>query len=456
MSRPVLTATFTTGNCPKYLNEKHIRPASTGSVLASDSLPLTQGALDLLAKADIFFVSSTDRGRDMDSNNRGGPPGFVRIERNGPDGVHLIWPEYSGNRLYQTLGNLTNTPLAGLTFPDFATGDVLYVTGAAEILTGHEAAAVLHRSKLAVRLTVTAARFVERGLMFRGDPGEPSPYNPPLRYLRKEQLAAEADMGSSVEAVLLHREMITPTIGRLRFRAQGVDKPRPWEAGQYVAMSLSDALDLGYQHMNDDDPRSVNDDYLRTFTISSPPRGVEASGAPSAYEFELTIRNVGLVTSFLLKDRTMPQQHIPLCGFGGSFFVRPAAEGAVVMVAGGIGITPLLAQLPLLDMARLRLLWTLRADDLALVSDTLHRHPGLGKSTDLFVTGGWSADSKERDGIVKDGATLHSRRIAEQDLKSTEESCAAATWYLCAGPALKKAVLSWLPGQNVVHEDFNY
>lgn len=165
------------GNCPKYLNSKHIEPATAAPELISDSPQLPQQALDLLEKADLFFVSSAQHNTDMDTNHRGGPPGFLRVESNEESGAVLYWPEYSGNRLYQTLGNLVINPLAGLCVPDFETGDMLYLTGKTEVLVGKDAAAVLARSNLCVKFTVTAARFVTGALPFRGKMGERSPYS---------------------------------------------------------------------------------------------------------------------------------------------------------------------------------------------------------------------------------------------------------------------------------------
>lgn len=114
------------GNCPKYLNKKAIESHTPAPVLVSDQLPLPKEAVDLIHKADLFFISSTN-GETMDTNHRGGPPGFVRVAKNDEGGVVLVYPEYSGNRLYQTLGNLQVNPLAGLVFPDFESSDVLYV-----------------------------------------------------------------------------------------------------------------------------------------------------------------------------------------------------------------------------------------------------------------------------------------------------------------------------------------
>lgn len=80
------------GNCPKYLNRKRIVPNDIVPVLSPQGLPLPQEAVNLIGRADMFFVSSSN-GQSMDTNNRGGPPGFVRIIQNDKDGVVLIYPE---------------------------------------------------------------------------------------------------------------------------------------------------------------------------------------------------------------------------------------------------------------------------------------------------------------------------------------------------------------------------
>lgn len=60
---------------------------------------------------------------------RGGEPGFVRIDVAGT----LTIPDYSGNRFFNTLGNLLVNPRAGLLFIDFAKGDLLQMTGHMEL-----------------------------------------------------------------------------------------------------------------------------------------------------------------------------------------------------------------------------------------------------------------------------------------------------------------------------------
>ncbi len=305
------------GNCPKYLNKKRIIPSIPRPVLSSDSLPLSNLALNLLAKADMFFVSASNQGFSMSTNHRGGPPGFVRVAKNDNAGVVLVYPELSGNRLYQTLGNMWTTPKAGLMFPDFDSGDALYITGTTEIVLGKDAAAILPRSNLVIRVNVDAARFVLQGLAFRGQAGERSPYNPPVRYLPTERELPDIQIKDSrrVHAKLLARDILTPTIARFRF---SLSDPATggWVPGQYVALAFEDELSPGYSHMREDDPRSLNDDYVRTFTVSSSPR----AGLPND-EFEITIRNVGVVTAFLFKQNIRAGLEVPLKGFGGAFSI---------------------------------------------------------------------------------------------------------------------------------------
>ena len=80
------------GNCPKYLNKRHITPQKIGSGVVQDSLPMSRAALELLAKADAMFISTTN-GQSMDTNYRGGSPGFIRVAHNDEGGVVLVYPE---------------------------------------------------------------------------------------------------------------------------------------------------------------------------------------------------------------------------------------------------------------------------------------------------------------------------------------------------------------------------
>lgn len=407
----------------------------------------------------MFFMSSSDGSEDVDTNHRGGPAGFVRVISNDESGAVIVYPEYSGNRMYESLGNLKMNPFAGITVPDFDTGDVLYLTGKTEILIGKEAGAVLLRSNLAVKVTITSARFVEKGLTFTGIPEKLSPYNPPVRYAANEKVAhVNVSEENLNHATLLNTTKLTPTISRFRFSIEDPDAIATWKPGQYATLAFEDYLDQGYSHMRDEDPQSLNDDFLRTFTVSSPP-------SSSNKEFELTIRKIGRVTNFLFEQQRRAKLRggfqVPLKGFGGEFrFAKKEAGGITPVIAGGIGITPLLGQIDSMDLKQLRLLWGIGIEDIGLVADTLKRYPQLVGSTTIFLSGE-DADLELEElkllkKAVETGVRIERRRVGEEDVARVNEEEGVDEWYMCVGPRLKSSILNWLAGRRVVYEDFGY
>jgi NAD(P)H-flavin reductase len=422
------------------------------STLVSDSAKLPEEAIALLEKADLFFMTTINGDTDMDCNHRGGPPGFIRLFFNDP--AVLVYPEYSGNRLYSSLGNLMQDPRIGIVVPDFDTGDALYLTGTAAILIGHDAAAVMPRSQLAVRITAASARFVRRTLALRGAPGEPSPYNPAVRLLAREgALLAQHAAGapSRGEATVLKvaaRVDLTPTIARYELRRVAGPSLR-WRPGQWVALDFSAELDQGYSHMRDDDPQSINDDFTRTFTISSYPRG----GTDDAVE--LTLRTNGPVTNMLRRrrlDGRSSSLEIAVRGVGGQFELPKKDD--FVFLAGGVGITPLLGQLAGMDAERVKVGWVIKSEDVSFVLDVLRKYPGITNGMAIFFTGHWSAANQDMMEVVsRMGAKVWNRRITRDDLTNFETS---SKWYLCAGKGLRKQLLEWRPEKEVVFENFDY
>lgn len=125
------------GNCPKYIQRRepvYVGDPTAVSQLAPTTLEALGGApLELVRRADTLFAASYVEGpgaqRHVDVSHRGGPSGFVHVE----NGVLTI-PDYAGNMYFNTLGNLLVNPRAGLTFVDFETGDLLQMSGRAELL----------------------------------------------------------------------------------------------------------------------------------------------------------------------------------------------------------------------------------------------------------------------------------------------------------------------------------
>ena len=411
-------------------------------------------ALGLLAKADLFFITSHHYGI-LGTNHRGGPPGFVRVLQNEPSTVVLVYPEYSGNRLYQTLGNLKVIPRAGLIIPDFDNGDALYLTCETDILIGKEATALLPRSNMAVKLSLTGVRFVAGALAFRGHSSSPSPYNPSVRYLTSERKPHDAvgSGGELVSAKLMTKTILTSTITRLGFKCENSELARSRKPGQYAVFNFENELSLGYSHMRNDDPKSLNDDFIRSFTVSSP-----VVGSMARNQFEITIRNVGKATDLLFNQQVRNHIEIPLKGFAGDFQMGSSGDGVLPFVAGGIGITPLLAHIPQIDLTNLRLFWTINAQDLGLVEDTFSSWPKLKPSTSLFITGIIDSLSSDYRHLLETtkapGAEILTRRLTASDL--TNHQSLSSTWYVCTGKPLRQSLLEWLKEKTVIYEDFDY
>src|SRR5690349_20843226 len=121
------------GNCPQYIQLRDFRfvrdPAKPAAEASRWFDGLNERARSMIRAADTFFVATyvdrPDGTREVDVSHRGGKPGFVRV---GGDGVLTI-PDFSGNRFFNTLGNLLANPKAGLLFVDFEKGDLLQLSG---------------------------------------------------------------------------------------------------------------------------------------------------------------------------------------------------------------------------------------------------------------------------------------------------------------------------------------
>jgi uncharacterized protein len=125
----VLEADQVFANCPKYIQRRDETPAGVAvPATLSTAAALTETQRARLRAADTFFIASARPGEGVDVSHRGGMPGFVQVT-----GQRLTWPDYSGNAMFNTLGNLHVHPSAGLLFPDFASGGALIVTGRAAI-----------------------------------------------------------------------------------------------------------------------------------------------------------------------------------------------------------------------------------------------------------------------------------------------------------------------------------
>ena len=133
----------TVGNCPQYIQQRELaaiaeHPAEaleSGAARVEQVHRLDAWAGSMVAAADTLFVAThaqgdaTDPRTGADVSHRGGRPGFTRIE----DERTLLVPDFAGNGMFMTLGNIHVDPRAGLLFVDFERGDLLSMTGRATL-----------------------------------------------------------------------------------------------------------------------------------------------------------------------------------------------------------------------------------------------------------------------------------------------------------------------------------
>lgn len=127
------------GNCPKYIQTRMFELieqdlATPQSIRQFQMLGSEERAT--IAGADTFFIATAYQNTSagiasgVDVSHRGGKPGFVRLD----DDSMLTVPDFSGNCQFNTFGNLELNPRAGLLFVDFDGGNLLYLTGTAEVI----------------------------------------------------------------------------------------------------------------------------------------------------------------------------------------------------------------------------------------------------------------------------------------------------------------------------------
>jgi hypothetical protein len=87
---------------------------------------------DLLARSETSFLASVSPEGQPDVSHRGGPPGFIGLDAE--SGV-LTWPEYVGDGMFKTAGNIRATGRATLLVLDLVSGDAAELIGEASYRT---------------------------------------------------------------------------------------------------------------------------------------------------------------------------------------------------------------------------------------------------------------------------------------------------------------------------------
>ncbi len=316
------------GNCPRYIQLRDFefvrdtREAFAGS--AEDLSDLDDTARAMITAADAFFVASyadrEDR-RQVDVSHRGGKAGFVRVADDGT----LTIPDFDGNLFFATLGNILLNGKAGLVFVDYARGDILQMTGDAElILDSPEIAAFQGAERL---WTFKARRIIRRQnalalrWSFRDDGWS-------ANSLMTGDWAQAADRLRAAELATQWRalkvtKIVEESASIRSFHLQPSDGAGllPHVAGQHLPIRIS--------------VPGVDKPVIRTYTLSV---------APSDGLYRISVKRDGAVSQHL-HDHICVGDTIEARAPAGSFTIDAGATRPAVLLAGGVGITPMLAML---------------------------------------------------------------------------------------------------------------
>ncbi|MBW4690446.1 MAG: pyridoxamine 5'-phosphate oxidase family protein [Lyngbya sp. HA4199-MV5] len=169
------------GNCPQYIQARQFELEGH---LVTTPQPIhsveTIGEPErgMITISDTFFIATAYQAAEagaasgVDVSHRGGKPGFVRLD----DNQTFTVPDFSGNHCFNTFGNLELNPRAGLLFLAFEQGDLLYLTGTAEVIWDGDEINAYEGAERLLRFHLTHGYRVEGSLPLRWSEPEFSPF----------------------------------------------------------------------------------------------------------------------------------------------------------------------------------------------------------------------------------------------------------------------------------------
>jgi ferredoxin-NADP reductase len=253
-----------------------------------------------------------------------------------------------------------------------------------------------------------------------------SPYNPKPR-----GLATETPVDRSAVDVKARLVEITAESSRVSTFTFALSEPAAVVPGGYAVFDFSDHVTRWYQHMNARDPQSLNDDYVRTFTVSKLSR--------DGLRLSITVKKSGVISSYLhaLKPGAAVKD-FRIQGFGGSFtcFEQGRALPHMLWVAAGVGVTPFLAMYRALrasgePMPEVELWYACRGDEVALVRELTDVRVRVFDAT---------AQTETPPDTLR---AVHRRRLREDDFESAPV-LRRATVFVCGPEGFMADVTAWL------------
>lgn len=316
------------GNCPQYIQLRDFTFAHDPEIYsggeAHTASQLDPAARAMIAAADTFFVASyvgDGEARQVDVSHRGGKAGFVHIDDDGT----LTIPDFAGNFFFSTLGNIHVNGKAGLVFVDFASGDILQMTGDAEVVLESSEIAAFQGAE---RLWTFRPRKVvtQRGAMALRWSFQPEGWSPNSLMTGDWETARQrlraAELAKKWRPFRVAR-IVDESATIRSFHLEPTDSAGllPHKAGQHLPIRLV----LG------DGEHPV----IRTYTLSV---------APSDGSYRISVKRDGAVSRHL-HDHVRVGERIEAGAPAGDFIIDAGETRPAVLIAAGVGITPMLAML---------------------------------------------------------------------------------------------------------------
>lgn len=317
------------GNCPQYIQLRDFEfvrdPAEPSPVRPVVLDALSPRAKAMIDRADTFFVASyfdrEDGHRQVDVSHRGGKPGFVRVS---DEGVLTI-PDFAGNLFFNTLGNILENGRAGLVFADFETGTLLQLSGEAEVLLDSAETAAFQGAERLWRFTPRRIVCREDALPLRGAARREGASPNSLMTGDWHQVAERMKAAALANVWRTFRvsKVVDESAAIRSFHLVPADDAGliPHKAGQHLPIRVT--------------LPGVAKPQIRTYTLSV---------APSDGVYRISVKRDGRVSAYL-HDTLKTGDTIEARAPAGDFTIDPFERRPAVLMAAGVGITPMLAML---------------------------------------------------------------------------------------------------------------
>lgn len=315
------------GNCPQYIQTRGFEFARPPGMPPAGTVERLGGldaqAAATIAAADTFFVASyvdvdgVPAQRQIDVSHRGGKAGFVHI-----DGNTLTIPDFAGNLHFNTLGNLLSNPRAGLLFIDFASGDLLHLSGSTELVFDGPEVAAFQGAERLWRLHVEHLVRRPNALALRWRFGEFSPNSLMTGSWEDAQARQRAEALRQSWRPFRVTRIVAESSAIKSFYLEPIDGAGvpAFQAGQHLPIRLY---------------TGAAGPLIRTYTIST---------APSDSGLRISVKREGAASRWL-HDEVKVGDRIEARAPAGRFTIDAAVRRPAVLLSAGVGITPMLAML---------------------------------------------------------------------------------------------------------------